>query len=102
MEECRFGDLFLCAFDSKRYSSEGCYSSYKSLRDLESHVNFRHKMNLDSGYYPAFLKILKNSQSNSEVSLPTEPADLNQSIKNEMSPGSNTPTHDPAPNDTSN
>ena len=59
-------------------------------------------MNLNSGYYPAFLKILKNSQSNSEVSLPTEPADLNQSIKNEMSPGSNTPTHDPAPNDTSN
>ena len=59
-------------------------------------------MNVNSGYYPAFLKILKNSQTNSEVSLPTESAELNQSMKTEMSPGSNTPTHDPAPNDTSN
>ncbi|KAI6660050.1 60S ribosomal protein L37-A [Oopsacas minuta] len=103
VEECKFGDLFLCAFDSKRYSSEGCYSSYKSLRDLESHVNFRHKMNPGSGYYPPFLKILRSSQVNSESSsMQTEPIELNLSIKSEISPGSNTPTHDPAPNDTSN
>ena len=69
---------------------------------MESHVNFRHKLTLGSGYYPPFLKILRSSQTASENSVPTEPSELSLSIKNEMSPGSNTPTLDPAPNDTSN
>ena len=69
---------------------------------MESHVNFRHKVNLDSGYYPTFLKILRSYQSSSESSLQTEASELSLSVQNEMSPSSDTPTNDVPMNDTSN
>lgn len=41
-EDSTMGNLFICNYGGGRYDNKGCMNSYRSKRDLEAHVQFRH------------------------------------------------------------
>jgi len=41
-EDATMGNLFICNYGGGRYDNKGCMNSYRSKRDLEAHVQFRH------------------------------------------------------------
>ena len=36
------GNLYICCHGGGRYDNKGCGNTYRSPRDLEAHVQFRH------------------------------------------------------------
>jgi E3 ubiquitin-protein ligase Hakai len=49
VEQTGLGTVFMCTFGGSRYGNSGCRRTYLSQRDLQAHINHRHRPSASSG-----------------------------------------------------
>ncbi|XP_037087410.1 E3 ubiquitin-protein ligase Hakai-like [Pollicipes pollicipes] len=63
VERAGLGKLYMCLHDGKRYDNNGCRRTYLSQRDLQAHINHRHRSHpLEYGSAKTTLPSMKQQQ----------------------------------------